>query len=131
MIQDLKSKRQMTLGQRLHYSQAIPKNFPVPPYPSNVVKTTFINSTKGSPRAVLSIVTRDPPQTAFQWYLAALKKDNWLVRTPSAKLTNLMAKGRQFYMMKATKSNQQLDISCVQAPRTANTNIGITFTLKQ
>ncbi len=102
-----------------------PSNFPVQPYKSNVTQTTFINSTKGSPVANLSICTKDSPETVFQWYQQALKAAGWTLRIPSAKLMAKLGSQGQLFMLDAEKEQQGIKLMCILDKATNGTTVTV------
>lgn len=103
----------------------VPSNFPVQPYTSNVTQTTFINSTKGSPVANLSICTKDSPETVFQWYQQALKAAGWSLRIASPKLMAKIGSQGQLFMLDAEKEKQGIKLLCILDKATKGTTVTV------
>jgi hypothetical protein len=114
----------------MHFAKGIPTNFPVPTYPNNVTRTGFINSTKGPPSAGATIITKDSPQTVFNWYQNACKQGNWLVKIPSPQAMNAISKKQRVYMVNAEKDNQQVQIFCIENKKDSGTKISISWRKK-
>ncbi len=114
----------------LHFSKGIPVNFPVPAYTSNVVRTNFVNSLKGPPRATASIMTRDRPDQVFQWYLDNCKKTNWILKVPTDQFLQQMRKKVNIYMMTGQKDKEEVQIFCTENKRPAGTTVNIMWTKK-
>lgn len=115
----------------LHFSKSLPTNFPLPPYPNNVVSTNFSNSTAGQPTAAASIVTKDAAEVVFKWYQDYCRKDNWLIRTPSAKTMQTMGKQGQLFILNAIKGKQEIYLYCTKNPKKALTNVSISWFLNK
>jgi hypothetical protein len=108
-------------------SQKWPINFPVPVYNSNVVQTTFTNSTKGQPRAVASLITKDSPARVFEFYQSALSRARWTVRVPSPKARNEMNLGNDYYFLSADQGKQSIDLACAANPKSTVTLVTLTW----
>ncbi len=102
-----------------------PKNFPVQPYPNNVTQTTFINSTKGSPVANLTIWTKDSPEMVFQWYQQTLKAGGWSLRIASPKLMAKIGNQGQLFMLDAEKEKQGIKLLCILDKATKGTTVTV------
>lgn len=111
----------------LKLTAGIPVNFPVPKYTSNVVNTTFSNSTKGSPTAAANIVTRDEPQKVFDWYQSTMKTEGWNLKVPTAKAMAAYAKSGQFFMLRATKGKNEVSVFVIKPEKQTNTAISISW----
>lgn len=114
----------------LHLAKEIPTNFPVPTYPSNVLKTNFSNSIKGAPTAAATILTKDSPETAFEWYRSFFSKNNWSLKTPTTKALSNYGQPGQFYFLTAEKDRNQLYVFCTPDPSNDGTLINISWALK-
>lgn len=112
-------------SENVHMSTQVPSNFPVPTYKSNVTVTTFMNSTKGPPVANLSIITKDSPDTVFQWYQQALKAGGWSLRIPSAKLMAKISSRAQLLMLDASKEQQGVKLTCILDKATNGTTVTV------
>ncbi len=111
----------------VNISSQIPINFPVPPYTSNVVSTSFINSTKGSPTATVGITTKDSLDSVFQWYQAKLRGAGWTLNIASPKLIDKLGKQGQFLMLDGEKEKQGIKVFCMLDPVSKGTKINITW----
>lgn len=111
----------------LKLTAGIPTNFPVPKYTSNVLNTTFSNSTKGAPTAAANIVTRDEPQKVFDWYQSTMKNDGWNIKVPTAKAMAAYAKSGQFFMLRATKAKSEVSVFVIKGEKQSNTAISISW----
>lgn len=110
----------------LHYSKKIPTNFPLPIYRSNLVKTAFINSTKGVPMtAVANIITKDSPKAVFDWYRRECEQSGWKVLTPSEKLMALKKSTKEFYMLSAFKDQQTARMFFYTGPKDEGTSANV------
>lgn len=108
-------------------SQQWPINFPLPVYNSNVVQTTFSNSTQGQPRAAASLITKDAPKQVFEFYQSALGRANWTVRVPSAKARNEMNVGNDFYFLSADRGKQSIYLTCAADRKNGRTVVSISW----
>jgi hypothetical protein len=111
----------------LKLTAGIPVNFPVPKYTSNVINTTFSNSTKGSPTAAANIVTKDEPQKVFDWYQSTMKSDGWNLKVPTAKAMAAYAKSGQFFMLRGSKGKNEVSVFVIKPERQTNTAISISW----
>ncbi|MBA4074064.1 MAG: hypothetical protein C0508_03420 [Cyanobacteria bacterium PR.023] len=111
----------------VNISPQIPRNFPVPPYTSNIVSTSFINSTKGSPTATVGISTKDSPESVFQWYQTQLRASGWTLTVASPKLTAKLGKEGQFFMLDGAKEKQGIKLFCMLDQVSKGTKINITW----
>ncbi|MBP6745505.1 hypothetical protein KA344_09720 [bacterium] len=111
----------------VNISSQIPINFPVPPYTSNVVSTSFINSTKGSPTATVGITTKDPLDTVFQWYQTKLRGAGWTLNVAAPKLIVKLGKQGQFLMLDGEKEKQGIKVFCMLDPISKGTKVNITW----
>lgn len=115
----------------VHLSKEIPVNFPVPQYTSNVEKKSFLNSTKGLPRASVTIQTKDKASTVNQWYLDYFKKDGWIVKVPTPQgMAQLNSKG-EIYMMEANKAKNNVHFFCYPKKDKTSTIIAINWQLNK
>ncbi len=114
----------------INTAQQMPVNFPIPSYPNNVTKTNFINSTKGSKSAAATILTKDPPNTVFQWYQAACLKANFQVKSHQPKQLKKNAKFDRHYLINAKKDKQELYIFCIQNPKAPGSIINVSWTMQ-
>jgi hypothetical protein len=108
-------------------SQQWPTNFPVPVYASNVVQTTFSHSTKGQPTAAASLITRDAPLRAFEFYQSALSRAKWTVRVPSAKARADLNLGSDYYFLSAEQGKQSIYLTCAASPGSGTTLVNISW----
>lgn len=132
MKRDSQQKLQQVLtGSAIHPSSQFPANFPVGAYPNNVVKTNFIGATKGRPAAAAVIVTKDPPNTVFDWYQSACKKAGFNVQAHRPSPVGKAARADKTYVVNATKDKQQLYIFCMQDPKAAATRVSMSWELKK
>lgn len=111
----------------IHFSKAIPVNFPIPPYPNNVVRKDFVNSKKGPPTAAVTIVTKDAPKVVYQWYLDSCKQHGWSCKVPTDKAMAATGKLDKLFMIDAQKDNQQVSIYCIADKKTSGTVIDINW----
>lgn len=111
----------------VNITSQIPINFPVPPYTSNVVSTSFINSTKGSPTATVGITTKDPLDTVFQWYQTQLRGAGWTLNIAAPKLIVKLGKQGQFLMLDGEKEKQGIKVFCMLDPVSKGTRVNITW----
>ncbi|HNA74706.1 MAG TPA: hypothetical protein PKW73_15265, partial [Candidatus Obscuribacter sp.] len=114
------------LRQSEHFSTSAPTNFPIEIYRSNVTATGFLNSTKGSPSASLSIATKDSLEVVSQFYQTVLRNGGWKFQTPSAEA---QAKMGQIYMLRAQKDKQNANIMLLNKQGEPGTNISINWYL--
>lgn len=101
----------------MHLSKEIPINFPVPTYPTNVSKKDFVNSTKGSPTAGMSLVTADDIATVFNWYFSYFTREKWAVKTPSAAAMEKLHPKTKLYFLEATRERNQINLVCTPYPK--------------
>jgi hypothetical protein len=122
-------KKQKWLREKYHLvmSQQWPTNFPVPPYTSNVVQTTFSNSTQGQPTAVASVTTRDTPLRVFEFYQTALGRSKWTIRMPSAKARADMNLGTDYYFLTADQGKQSIYLTCSFNPKNSVTVVNVNW----
>ena len=113
----------------VHHTTAIPTNFPIPKYPNNVLHTSFVNPTSGPPTAMVTIITKDPPKTALDWYQQQCAP-TWKIVTPPAQSLTDKEKQGLLYRMTASKDNQNVAISCSKQKRTGNTLVSIIWALQ-
>ncbi len=111
----------------IHLSDKWPTNFPLPQYASNVTETKFVNTTKGRPSASASLITKDPAETVFKFYLDACRRDGWSIRTPSAKTLENTRAATNFYMLEGNKDKRMIRLICLQNPKTHATSLNITW----
>lgn len=100
----------------MHLSKEIPVNFPVPTYPTNVTKKDFVNSTKGSPTAGMSLVTADEIATVFNWYFLYFTREKWAVKTPSAAAMEKLHPTTKLYFLEATREKNLVNLVCTPNP---------------
>jgi hypothetical protein len=122
-------KRRRWLREKFHMSVSAqwPINFPVPVYTSNVVQTTFSNSTQGQPRAAATLLTRDAPKQVFDFYQSALSRANWTLRVPSPKARTDMNIGEDFYFLNADQGKQSIYLTCLFNPKSNITFVTINW----
>jgi hypothetical protein len=113
----------------IQHANQIPLNFPVPPYPNNVVKTDFLSTTKGNMSASASIFTKDSPASVFNFYLSACNKANFKVRSHKPGETGKPGKPDRFYLLNATKDKQELNIVCFQNRKSQGTLITMSLSV--
>lgn len=111
----------------VRFAKELPLNFPIPPYKSNVEKTSFSHSTKGSPTAAATIITKDSAKTVFEWYQDRCKEAGWRVKIPTSQAMSKIGKEGQMYMIDARKENQQLYVFCISNSGKAGTTISISW----
>ena len=111
----------------MRLSTKIPANFPLPTYPKNVTRTSFMNSTKGSPTAAVTIVTKDAPRDVYAWYQNTCKNQHWSVKVPSSAARAKMAGKSDLYYLDARKEHHQLYIYCIPNPAGDGTTVNITW----
>lgn len=111
----------------VRFADSWPTNFPLPKYPNNVTETKFLNTTQGPPSASASLMTKDPAETVFQFYLDACRRDGWKVKMPSAKALEKTRGATNFYMLEGRKDKRMVRIFCLQNPKTHATSLGITW----
>jgi len=126
---DTPDKKTKWLRERYHMmlSQQWPVNFPVPVYNSNLIQTTFSNSTLGQPRAAASLLTKDPPGRVFDFYQSALNRAKWTVRVPSQKARTEMNAGNDLYFLTADQGKQSIYLTCAANPKSNVTFVSITW----
>lgn len=112
----------------LKFSEKIPSNFPIPEYPRNVLKKSFIHSTKGSPTATANIITKDSSQVVFRWYQAVCKRGGWKIRVPKEQ-TLSSGKNSKMYMLDAVKGHNSVSITCYKCmdPSFKGTSVNIAW----
>jgi hypothetical protein len=125
-------KKRAWLREKYHMSmsQQWPINFPLPVYTSNVIQTTFSNSTKGQPTAAASLLTRDPPGQVFDFYQSALSRAKWTVRVPSGKARSEMNIGSDLYFLSADQGKQSINLTCESNPKSNVTSVTISWKKK-
>ncbi len=127
-LQAAKSKYLSIMStERVNITERIPINFPLPAYNSNVTRTSFINTTKGSPTATAGIITKDAPEAVFKWYQEKLRNAGWSSMAASPKLMEKLGKLGKVYMLDATKDTQAVKLSCTLDPATQGTTVSITW----
>lgn len=111
----------------VHFSQKLPTNFPIPPYTTNVVQTSFINTTMGRPSATESIETKDNANIVYKWYQDFCQRDGWSINQPP----DVSNKGsKTFNSFSATKGKQEIQIMCLTNAR-KTTSISVRWMLKK
>lgn len=122
-------KKQRWLRDKYHVvlSQKWPVNFPVPVYESNLIQTTFSNSTQGQPVATASLITKDPPARVFDFYQNALSRAKWTVRVPSAKARSEMNISADYYFLMADQGKQTINVTCAANSKTGTTLVSVTW----
>jgi hypothetical protein len=115
----------------LHFSQDIPINFPVPQYTSNVLKKAFLNTTKGTPRASVTIQTKDRCATVAQWYTDFFKKDKWTLKVPTPQAQAKLSTNGELYMMQASKDKNSVQVVCTPKKDKTATNVFINWELNK
>jgi len=111
----------------INISDRIPSNFPVPTYTSNVVSSSFINSTKGSPNATAGLYTKDDPEVVFKWYQDKLRNAGWSMKVAADKMLQKAGKKGKLFMLDADKEKQGLKLMCFLDTVTHGTKVSITW----
>lgn len=112
--------------QNIHISQSAPSNFPVDAYRSNVVSTTFMNSTAGAPTATLSIVTKDSPSAVNSFYQSALRSRSFALSTPKAELLAKLGPSGTVFMMHGARANERISVN-IAGRQDGNTYISVSW----
>jgi hypothetical protein len=112
----------------LHLTQSVPSNFPVDAYRSNVVSSTFMNSTSGAPSASLSIITKDSPATVDGFYQSSLRSHNFALSIPKAEMLAKLGPPGSAFMMQGTRSKERVSVNIV-GRKDGNTYIAVTWTI--
>lgn len=112
----------------MHFAPSIPSNFPVSIYKSNVVRTNFSNTTKGTPVATATIITKDQMKAVFDWYQDALRRGSWAFQTPTDKAMQQIGQLGRLYILKGEKGQERLNIFLTPDQTSGGTNIGISWT---
>lgn len=116
----------------MHYKNEVPDNFPLPSYRKNVTRTTFINSTQGSPTASLTIVTKDNPKEVFEWYQNTCKNNQWQFKTPTPQAMGQMnQRAGEVYLIDARKGEHHIRICCLKPPKESGTTISISWSFER
>jgi len=121
---------QLNLPGGMHYSRQVPANFPLPVYKSNVVTTSFINPTNGALTANANIVTKDPPQTVFDWYRNECTRAGWIIAIPSDKIMQFAKTKKKVYIMNVAKEGQGGRIICYSSPDKVGTSVNVQWISK-
>jgi hypothetical protein len=111
----------------VRYASEFPTNFPVPPYSRNVTKTNFFHSTKGAPIAGGVIVTKDPPQTVFDWYKQYCDGNKWAVKTPNPKVFQQTQNAPKLLYLEATDQHQKVSIIILPTAHNPSTTVRIAW----
>jgi len=111
-------------------SSTWPSNFPVPAYTSNVVYSSFQNSTQGQPTAAAMLITRDQPRTVFDFYQAACARAGWKVRVPDPKMLEKMGPMGDIFILTADQGKQTLNLTCTRDRKTNGTVVGINWQIR-
>lgn len=114
----------------MRMTKVLPSNFPVAQYPSNVLRTDFSNSTKGSPTAAATIVTKDPPEKVFNWYQDFFRRDRWKSKTPTAQAMQKIGKAGELFLISAQKERNDVNLFLVKNPNEPGTLINVSWALK-
>ena len=110
----------------IKFKKAMPDNFPVPKYPSNVTSTNFNYSTKGLPAATANLLTSDSKQKVFDWYQQTLRAGGWDVKVPTD--DTLGPSHDRISMLKGTRSKEEVTITCLTLKQKPGTSICIGWT---
>ena len=108
-----------------------PTNFPLPVYNSNVIQTSFCNSTKGQPTAGATLITKDQPQQVFDFYLSACRQGNWQVKLPSAKARADLHMPDDLFFLTADRDNQTMSLTFTRDRKSNGTVVSITWQKKR
>lgn len=102
-----------------------PAGFPVPIYSFNATSANFNTSTSPKFQAMSgTIMTKDNPQQAYQWYKSYFSQNGWTIADPPAKPTPAEQQGRLVYIT-ASKDRFTVTVSCVRTPKLPVTIINI------
>ncbi len=113
-----------------HYSATPPANFPIAVYKSNVIRTAFVNSTKGAPAANLTVVTKDPATNVNQFYLSALRSGGWTVQAPTPQALAKMGAPGSVYMLQGTKNKERVAVNIFAVPSNPpSTNLSVNWSV--
>lgn len=112
----------------LHVTQSVPSNFPVDAYRSNVVSSTFINSTSGAPSATLSIVTKDTPSIVNGFYESSLRSHSFALSIPKGEMLAKLGPAGSVFMMQGARSKERITVNIV-GRSDGNTYISVTWTI--
>lgn len=115
----------------LHFSKEIPINFPVPIYSSNVLNKAFMNTTKGTPQASVSIQSKDSASTAYQWYVDYFKKNSWTLKQPNAKAQAQLSAKNEVYMLEATQGKNFVMLVCSARKDKTQSNILVNWEMRK
>lgn len=107
-----------------------PKNFPVPPYPRNVTRTTFIHTTQGAASASANLITSDKPASVYHWYKKVLERDKWKINAPKPQK---LGKGMTIYLLDAVKGYNQVTLNIIKStnPIAPGTSCSINWTFNR
>lgn len=112
----------------LHVTQSVPSNFPVDVYRSNVVSSTFMNSTSGAPSASLSIITKDSPSTVNGFYESSLRSRSFTLSIPKREMLAKLGPEGSAFMMQGARSKERITVNIV-GRQDGNTYISVTWTI--
>lgn len=105
---DLKYPTDLIKTPGINLAKTTPSNFPIEIYKSNILSTSFTNSTKGAPSAGLSIKTKDSQDAVLQFYKNSLTRGGWKVQSPNQEALAKITKGKKYNVMRGQKDNQSL-----------------------
>lgn len=123
--EQIREKYMAIAAKNLNFSDKWPVNFPLPKYTGNVVQTSWLNSTKGSPTASASLSSKDSPEMVYKFYLDACNQRGWKTKAPTAKAREALASPDKFFMLQGTKDNQIIQLFCSPNPKLHGTNLSI------
>lgn len=126
-VKGMKTLPAISQPKGMNYSHEIPTNFPVAVYRSNVIGSTFVNSTSGAASAVLAIATKDPVDTVYQFYTSALRSGGWQVQIPTADAQAKLSVVAKTYMLRGTKDIQVVTVTIRENKKVTGTNISINW----
>ena len=106
-------------------SSQTPPGFPVPVYSFNATSANFNVSTSPKFQAMSgTIMTKDNPQQAYQWYKSYFSQNGWTIAAPPAKPTPAEQRGELVYIS-ATKDRYTVTIACVRTAKLPETILNI------
>jgi hypothetical protein len=124
---DMKAPPAWALPANTRRSDAIPSNFPIPVYRSNVYNTQFYNSTRGAASASASISTKDRPDVVYSFYQSQLVSAGWKTQVPTPEALAKMGLKGQFYLINGTRDIQAFNITIRPNPQVEGTVVSINW----
>jgi hypothetical protein len=93
---------------------AAPQDFPVSPYPRNLIGATQYqrNGSVLAQSVSATTKTKDDPGTTFEWYQDQLKSGGWSVQTPTAANTPQAQLDGKLYMLRASHGHTTVIVCC-------------------